>query len=199
MIKKKKLKKRLKENYELSFKYIKESKNYIYAIILIFLVFSILGYFIPLPQSIESMLQQFIDELILKTQGMNFSEITLFIFWNNIQSSFMGLMYGILFGIFPIIASIANGYLLGYVASKSVSVGGIFVLWRILPHGIFELPALFISLGLGIKFGTFIFNKEKIKTLKEYFWNSVVSFVFVVVPLLIAAAIIEGALISFVG
>ena len=34
-------------------------------------------------------------------------------------------------------------------------------LFRLLPHGIFELPAIFISLGLGLRFGMFIFQKEK--------------------------------------
>lgn len=199
MAKKKDFKKKLKENYSLSLDYIKTSKNYIYASIIIFAVFTLIGYFTPIPQNIESLLQQFIEELILKTQGMNFSEISLFIFWNNIQSSFMGLVYGIVLGIFPVIAAIANGYLLGYVASESVSIGGIFILWRILPHGIFELPALFISLGLGIKFGTFIFNKEKIETLRDYFWNSIRVFVLIIIPLLVVAAIIEGALITFLS
>jgi len=72
-------------------------------------------------------------------------------------------------------------------------------LWRILPHGIFELPAVFIALGMGLKFGGFIFQKEKIKSLREYFWNSLRVFLFVVLPLLIIAGIIEGTLIFFSG
>jgi uncharacterized membrane protein SpoIIM required for sporulation len=58
------------------------------------------------------------------------------------------------------------------------------------------LPAIFVSFGLGIKFGTFIFYKEKMKHFGEFFINSLRVFIFVVLPLLIIAAIIEGSLIS---
>lgn len=199
MVKKKDWKKSMKKNYENSWRYLKESKNYIYASILIFGVFLLLGFFVAVPPSIESMIKGFIDELVTKTQGMGFSQISLFIFWNNVQSSFLGMIYGALLGIFPVLALISNGYLLGYVASESVSAAGVSVLWRIFPHGIFELPALFISLGLGIKFGTFVFNKERIKTFKNYFWNSLMVFLFIVLPLLVVAALIESLLILFVG
>jgi stage II sporulation protein M len=126
---------------------------------------------------------------------MSQPELTSFIFRNNLQSSFFGMIFGVVFGIFPIITIIANGYLLGYVASVAVNAEGILSLWRILPHGIFELPAIFISLGLGLKLGTFIFQKEKIKSLKKNLIKSVKTFILIIIPLLIVAAIIESALI----
>ncbi len=199
MAKKKNLKKRLKENYKKSWKYVKDSKNYIYVSILIFMIFSILGFFLPPFANLDSIINDFIENILLKTQGMGFFEITVFIFLNNIQSSFLGILYGIVLGIFPILAAMMNGYLLGYVASESVSAGGIFVLWGILPHGVFELPALFISLGMGIKLGSFIFKKNKTDTLKEYSLESLRTFLLIVLPLLIVAAIIEGVLISLVS
>jgi len=72
-------------------------------------------------------------------------------------------------------------------------------MWRLVPHGIFELPAIFISLGIGLKFGTFIFQKNKSESFRRYLWNSLQLFVLIIMPLLIAAAIIEGALITFAG
>ena len=105
------------------------------------------------------------------------------------------MVSGILFGIYPLFATIANGFILGFVASISVSEVGFLVLWRILPHGIFELPAIFISFGLGLKIGSFIFQKKKFKSLKNYSLNSLKVFVFIIIPLLIIAAVIEGALI----
>jgi stage II sporulation protein M len=198
MAKKKKLR-RVQENYSSSWEYIKESKKYIYSSIAVFLVAALTGFFIPAPTQINQLIMGFIEDLLLKTQGMNFLEITSFILLNNLQSGLLGIAYGIILGIFPVIMAFANGYLIGFVASESVSVGGIFILWRIVPHGIFELPALFISLGLGIKLGTFIFKKDKLKTLKEYAWSSLKVFVLIIVPLLLVAAIIEGILISFVG
>ena len=115
---------------------------------------------------------------------------------NNIQSSFLGVLYGVVFGIFPVVSAMVNGYLLGFVAAKSVEVEGVFILWRLFPHGIFELPALFLSLGLGLKLGSFLFQKNKIESLKDYLINSLRVFVLVIIPLLIIAAVIEGILIS---
>jgi len=109
----------------------------------------------------------------------------------------MGILYGFALGIFPVLSIFANGYVVGYVVSSSVSSSGVLSLLDLLPHGIFELPAIFISFGMGIKFGSFLFYKEKAKKFVEFFVNSIRVFIFVVLPLLIIAAIIEGSFISF--
>lgn len=189
----------LKREYKESWNYIKESRKFIYVIIGIFAIFALIGFFVPFPAPIIEKLLEFMRDVLGKTQGMNQFELTKFIFFNNLQSSFFGMILGFAFGIFPILVAIANGILLGFVASISVSQNGIFVLWRLLPHGIFELLAIFISLGLGLKFGTFIFQKNKSESFRNYFWNSLKVFFFVVLPLLILAAIIEGTLVHFFG
>jgi stage II sporulation protein M len=97
---------------------------------------------------------------------MSRGELISFIFLNNLQSSFFGMVFGIALGIFSMITSVLNGYLLGFVSSKAVYEGGILVLWRLFPHGIFELPALFLSTGLGLKLGLpFIYRYFK------YYWK----------------------------
>jgi len=184
----------LKNEYKKSFNYLRESRKFIYSIIVIFFYF---GFFVPAPDSLVEQILKFIQELMDKTQNMSYFELIQFIFLNNIQSSFMAMIFGIVLGIMPIIATIGNGYILGFVSALSVREKGIFVLWRLLPHGIFELPAIFISLGMGLKFGTFIFQKRKFDSFKNYFWNSFRVFLFIVLPLLIIAAIMEGSLISF--
>src|SRR3989344_265714 len=187
------------KKYSECWNYIKESRNFIYAIIGIFFGFSLAGFFLPVPEQIVLQILKFIEEILSKTDGMNQFELTKFIFLNNIQSSFTGMLFGVFLGIFPVVVAMLNGYILGFVALLSVSSEGIFVLWRLVPHGIFELPAVFISLGLGLKFGTFIFQKNKSESFRNYFWNSIKTFVFIVFPLLVIAAIIEGALIAFSG
>lgn len=201
MKKKKQNKKRgfFGESYRESFNYIKDSRKFIYSIIVIFLLFSILGFFIKAPSVLETKILNFIENLLNKTENMSQFELIKFIFFNNLQSSFVGMLFGIVLGIFPALITMANGYLLGFVAAKTVGVEGIFVLWRLFPHGIFELPALFISLGLGLKLGTFIFKKNKLETLNLYLLKSMKVFFFVVIPLLIIAAIIEGSLILLMG
>ncbi len=186
-------------NYKESWNYIKDSRKFIYAVIWVFVFFVILGAFVPVPADIASKIQAFIEQLLTQTQGLSWPGLIGFIFFNNIQSSFTGMIFGVIFGIFSIFTTAINGYVVGFVALLAVREGGPTVLWRLFPHGIFELPALFISLGLGLKFGTFILQKDKLKSFKEYLLNSLRVFVFVVLPLLAIAAIIEGTLIFFVG
>lgn len=186
----------LKEEYKKSWSYIRESKKYIWIIVCIFFLFALIGFFVPVPDIFYQKIIELIEDLLGKTSGMNSFELTRFIFFNNIKSSFFGMIFGAFFGIFSLIACIVNGYVLGFVSYLSVSSEGVLSLWRLLPHGFFELPAIFISLGLGLRFGTFIFAKDKSETFRDYLWNSLRVFLFIVIPLLIFAAVIEGVLIS---
>jgi len=109
------------------------------------------------------------------------------------------MILGIGLAIFPLVTAIANGYLLGFVAREAVMQEGIFIFWRLFPHGIFELPAVLFSIGIGMKIGTEIFGKNAGKRLKYNFREGFRFFVFVVFPLLLVAGIIEGILVSLVS
>lgn len=189
----------LKREFLDSWNYVKLCRNYIWFIVGIFLLFAIFGFFIKPSVELEKQVLDLIKRIFEQTQGMSVSQLIRFIFFNNLQSSFFGLIFGIILGVFPVLVALANGYLLGFVASKSVAIDGILSLWKIFPHGIFELPAVFISLGMGIKLGTFIFQKKKIDSLNEFFFKSLKTFLFVVIPLLIVAATIESFLVLFVS
>jgi len=199
MIIKKKIGFSLKNEYRKSWDYIKESRNFIYSLVGVFLIFVLIGFFVPVPDFVTEQIMKFIQEILEKTHGMSMVELINFIFWNNLQSSFFGVIFGVLFGIFPLLASIANGYLVGFVGAMAVEAEGLSTLLRLLPHGIFELPAIFISFGLGLKLGTFVFQDKKVESFKDYLLNSLRVFLFVVIPLLIIAAIIEGMLIFLSG
>lgn len=185
-----------KENYSKSWQFIKESKNFIYAIIAIFFGFALISFFFQVPDYLAREIMKTLEEIVNRTEGLSQFELIKFIFFNNLQSSFLGLILGVFLGIFPLIFAAFNGYVLGFVADMAVDVGGISVLWRLLPHGIFELPAVFISLGLGFRFGVFILKNPGLKSIKEYSYEVIRVFICVVIPLLILAAIIEGSLIS---
>jgi len=197
MSKRKQRKNFLEENYRGSWQYLKESRIFIYAAVFFFFFFILIGAFVPAPEIIEARIFEFIEELLQKTEGMSNLELVRFLFLNNVQSSFLGMIFGIVLGIFSLIVIVANGYLLGFVAIRAVNAEGIITLWRLFPHGIFELPALFISVGLGLKLGSFIFREKKWSSLKDYLSKSLRVFVFIVIPLLIIAALIEGSLIFF--
>jgi stage II sporulation protein M len=143
---------------------------------------------------------ELIERLILEIEGKNTLEMITFIFLNNLTASFFAMVFGIFLGIFPVITCVVNGYLLGFVAREAVMVEGIFSLWRILPHGIFELPAVIFSIGIGIRFGTravgFLGLGDKNKGLGYVFREGLRFFVFVIFPLLVVGGIIEGILIG---
>ncbi len=195
-----------KKEYLECFDFIKKIKEHIYSAILIFAIFGVIAFFFHdlINSGIKSAfginltdkILNYIEIILMETEGMSQAQLTGYIFLNNVQSAFMGVVLGIFLGIFSIFAAVFNGYLLGFVGIISVKAESIFVLWRILPHGIFELPAIFISLGLGLKLGSFPFSNEKNKSLKKWFINSLRIFLLIVIPLLIVAAVIEGGLIA---
>ncbi len=186
-----------KNNYLLSFKFIGESKTFIYIIALLFLFSAIFGFIFPV--FFSEIIRKFLQDIIEKTAEMNFVQLIAFIIQNNLKSSLIAVISGILLGVFPIIIALVNGYFLGFVANKSVLVSGYSVLARLLPHGIFELPALIISLGIGLKLGTVLFAKNKSEALRYNIENSLRVFIFIVLPLLIIAGIIEGLLIWLIS
>jgi stage II sporulation protein M len=189
----------LLNEYRQSWKYVKESKRFIYFILGIFLLFAVVGFTFPLPQDFYDRLINYLKQLLEQTKGMSQFELIKFIIFNNVKSTFFGIFFGVILGIFPLVSALANGYVLGFVSLLSVNSAGVTSLWKIFPHGIFELPAIFISLGLGLKMGTFIFKKEKLKTFESYLINSVRAFLLIVIPLLVIAGIIEGTLIALTG
>jgi len=178
------------KNYKKCWKFTQESRWFIVFSLGLFSLTFLIGFAFPVFFRAE--IFAFIEELILKLEGKGVWELVIFIFLNNLQASFMAMMLGIFLGIFPIIVCVVNGYLLGFVAREAVVVEGILTMWRILPHGIFELPAVIFSIGIGIKIGLSGFKRKLKYNLKE----GLRFFIFVVFPLLIIAAIIEGILVG---
>jgi len=179
-------------NYKKSWKFAQKSRWFIVFSLGLFSLAFLIGFAFPVFFRAE--IFAFIEELILKLEGKSVLELVIFIFLNNLQASFMVMTLGVLVGVFPIMACVVNGYLLGFVAREAVAVEGILTMWRILPHGIFELPAIISSIGIGIKIGFSVFDKKLKYNLKE----GLRFFVFVVFPLLVVAAVIEGLLVGFV-
>ncbi|MEI7719395.1 MAG: stage II sporulation protein M [archaeon] len=188
--------KSLREFYKESFSFIKDSKKYIYSILIIFILFLIVGYFASIPLELESLLKEKLKEIALLFQGLNLPATIWMIFSNNLYVSFLSMILGILFGFFPLITSMSNGFIIGYVMHKAVSLEGILTLWKLFPHGIFELPAVIISMGIGLRLGMTLLFKTKL--LKKESLRSLFVFLLIIIPLLVIAAIIEGCLVLFI-
>ncbi len=188
------------DNFKLSWGYLKSLKNYIWFSIILFFCFILVGFMLPI--FFQEQILKLIAELVRKTEGLGFFGLIKFIFINNLKSSFFAMILGIFLGIVPFIVLVVNGYVLGFVANKTVFTAGWAVLWRLLPHGIFELPAVLISISLGLKLGNFLFvykGKNKWGEFKKWLIDSLRVFIFIVIPLLIIAGVIEGSLIILLG
>lgn len=189
-------KKSLRDFYKESFSFIKDCRRQILFISIVFLVFAFVGYFAVIPPAVEAILKEKLKEIALLFAGLNLPETIWTLFSNNLYVSFLSIVLGVLFGIFPVITSLSNGFIIGYVLHKVVAIEGILTLWKLLPHGIFELPAVIISMGLGLRLGiTLLFKTKEIK--KESL-RALFVFLLIVCPLLILAAIIEGCLIFLI-
>ncbi|MFH1425245.1 MAG: stage II sporulation protein M [archaeon] len=184
-----------KTQFKEALTYLKESRKYVYTVIILFFLSVLFGF---LFKENLTFIDKLLEQLIIQTQNLNTIEMIFFILQNNLLSSFISIVTGIFIGAFPVASTIINGTVLGYVLGLTLDTSSIASWWRLLPHGIFELPAIFISFGIGIKLGFSLFLNKKIRVreFKRRFYNSFNVLLIVVIPLLIIAAIIEGLLIS---
>ncbi|VVB78345.1 Stage II sporulation protein M [uncultured archaeon] len=187
-------------NFKLALKSLAQFKTYIIFSFILFFALAVFGF--AFPKLFEKQVLDLVKQLIEQTKGLTGFQLIAYIIANNIKSAFVGLLFGVLFAIPPIIILVVNGYVLGFVASKAAASQSIFVLWKLFPHGIFEIPAIMISVAIGIRLGLFLFiyhGKHKWREFSSWIVDAVRVFVFIVIPLLVVAGIIEGALISWLG
>lgn len=122
------------------------------------------------------------------------------IFLNNAIKALLVVVGGLVFGLFPVIFLLANGAALGFVLSVSVkSRGALAALLAILPHGIFELPAIFLATSMGLLLGSRAIRKlfgSGETTIRDELTAALRFFMRIVVPLLVIAALVESFLTS---
>src|SRR3989344_4027552 len=175
--------------------YLKRCRWCIFLVIFVFFFFSFIGFAF---RNQLHMLDPYLREVFSRAADTKGFYLFLYILQNNVQASFYGLAGGALLGLFPIITTVLNGLVLGYVGGLVIDTSSVVDLWRLLPHGIFELPAVFISLGLGIYLGLFLFSGSPRKAFFERLYQSANAFLVIVFPLFLLAAVIESVLIAFV-
>ena len=133
-------------------------------------------------------------------RGLSKFQLAAAIFLNNALKTLFAILLGSLVAIIPAIFLLANGVALGVVFSLSTQARGLWLsLLSIAPHGILELPAVFLGTSIGIMIGT-----KVIQQLFERAPTSVSSevvrglrfFLTVILPLLFVAALIEAFLTS---
>lgn len=186
----------LRQKYLECYKFFKEAKPYIWIAVGIFVFTAIIGFIFPI--FFREKIIELITEMARMFKGKSGIETVFMIFFNNIKASFFSVILGVGFGIFSIIAGVVNGYILGFVSREVVNEQGFLVLWQLLPHGIFEIPAILMSIGIGLKLGSNLLSKDTKGNLKKDAKSALQFFCFVIFPLLFVAAIIEGLLIIII-
>ena len=186
-----------------------ENKRNIFLATFTFILSVIIGYFFidKENQLIKGSLEQLIGMIdeIKANDSIFYMIIT--IFKNNLMVALLMIILGLFFGIIPIFILISNGLIIGYLMKLIVDGSGEsigFFLVGILPHGIFEIPAIIISAAFGMRLGFAIFRY--IINLKSSGYNKLMlkhiikqtPYVFLgIAIMLLAAAIIESTLTGF--
>jgi uncharacterized membrane protein SpoIIM required for sporulation len=169
---------------------LKDTKGYVYLAAAIFGAAAVGGAI--LSESLLAILGPF-KELAESISGKSPVVMVLMIFAQNSFSTLLSVWLGFLFCLVPLYTLILNGMVLGVLFSVT-ETNILLDLMFLLPHGVFELPAVFIATGLGIWRGVWFVrergrNRERAhKAYRVYFR--------VVLPLLLMAAVIEGLLIA---
>jgi len=130
--------------------YLGESRKYFYFVALVFLIGGILGFIF---KDSLGFLDSLLNEIVGQISDLSLTGTILFIFKNNLSSALFAMLLGIFLGVMPLFNAIFNGVVVGYVLARASALDGWGVLFKLLPHGIFELPAIFIALGMGLRLG----------------------------------------------
>ena len=168
---------------------------YLIIIIFVFIGSLLMGYASAanFPHMAENLMKEFSSRFApILTMSPIYILITIFL--NNTFVSLVSLVLGIAVGIFPILFIASNGYFVGMVSYLvGQQKGFVFILLALLPHGVVELPTIFLSASIGLRLGHQVFlsligrptevRGEIKKGLKFYFS--------LIMPFLFIAAIIE--------
>ena len=159
---------------------LKEARNYIFAAVLIFIAANLAAILIPsLGKSVISTLLDYFKTF----EHKNDLALLIAIFLKNAFSALFAILFGFLLGIVPVFGAVFNGIALGAVLNLNP-----LNFLAIIPHGVFELPAIFIAWGLGIWCAGGLSQAPPVGLRIKRSLNIYLS---VIMPLFVIAAIVE--------
>ena len=197
----------IKSEYALMFKFLKSIRKLLLILALLFAVIAVIAYFAmgSLYQTQPEVIEEHIGEL---AEMLNTKEIidevgkmdTVKLFFGNFYAAMAAVSYGMIpFLFLPALSLLTNAAVIGVITAifKAKEIGGVVdTLVGILPHGIFEIPALLLCVAFGLNLsllGARIMRRKASKyDLYEFSAETARALVLAVVPLLIAAAVVES-------
>jgi len=121
--------------------------------------------------------------------------IMFIVFANNAVKSLLALIFGLGFGLIPLLFVASNGFIIGILINVSAAARGLlFIGAAILPHGIIEVPMILLSAAIGLRLGhevVSLLKGDKVDIAYE-FKRSVRFYLRWIMPLLLLAAAIES-------
>jgi stage II sporulation protein M len=174
-----------------------------YCVILtaVFVAATLAGFYAPIPGKRELL------GYLLSSFGPSFAlspwKMFFFLLLNNSVKSFVVLLSGILFGLFPLLAVATNGYILGIVFLFGArGFGYVKAAKMVLPHGVLEIPAIIVSAAYGVWLGVTFAKRIRQRDMAGFgvqVRHAIKMFFLVAFPLFILAALIETVLIFTMG
>lgn len=117
----------------------------------------------------------------------------------NVMATIFVVISGVMAGVIPTFAISSNGFGLGVLYRQASEVSGFpAAALKVLPYGVFEIPALLIAASYGLWLGVLAVRRMRGKEstlLRFHIEHAFRRYFAVVFPLLIVAAAIETALI----
>lgn len=173
--------------------FLKESKTTVMVVMTAFLCGILLG--AAAYPHLKEQTRELADALKNIVVGETKPLMAVKIFLKNVEASFITLILGPTI-LLPLLVVFSNGFAAGLI-TRMVHENGkplAKITLGLIPHGIFELTAFFLTAAAGMKIGLAAVNpkgKPRIKAAKEAAKNALKVYVKMVIPLLLIAAIVE--------
>lgn len=167
-----------------------------------FLAAGVVGYFIGSvsPETVESVIAYFMEVIEQSGTIEEDGSISAFaLLANNWSAMLISVLYGLIpFAFLPVSSLLVNGFILGITGIMYQLYEQTLALWlaALLPHGIFELPALVLSVACGVYLCVhmcrLVLRYPNRAPMVDVFCNVLRVMLLLVAPLTIAAAFVEA-------
>ena len=151
------------------------------------------------PSSIRRQMTEMFQAIVGNYQGLAGGMLFFNILLQNVMATIFVLVSGVIGGVIPAFAIGSNGFGLGVLYRQAAEVSGYWkAALKVLPYGVFEIPALLIAASYGLWLGVMVVRRMRGKEstlLRVHLEHAFRRYFAIVFPLLVVAAAIETALI----
>lgn len=191
--------------YKKAFARLHDMRKLLWAVTFFFFALTLAGFFAfkllfaQQPELVNEALEQLSQ--FVESSGVADSEGNLSaagFFCHNLLAGLQAVAMGFIPLLFlPVISLLVNAFVIGVVAALAeiAKMGLLEFMCALIPHGIFEMPALFICMSIGMSICTHltktIFRRKQSMPFLQLIGESARVLVLVAVPLLAAAAVVE--------